>query len=62
MLEVADKGNIVSVTIGHFWSLKGEQRLRKLARKFYPPPQSSALNNQLLPLAVLSIIDKRLGL
>ena len=31
LLKVADKGNIVSVTIGRLWRLKSEQILRKLA-------------------------------
>lgn len=60
VLEVENNGNVVSFILGYLWDLISEQRLRKLARKFYPPPQSSALSNQLLRLAVITIIYKRL--
>ena len=60
VLEVENKGNIVSFILGYLWDLISEQRLRKLARKFNLIPQSSALSNQPLRLAVIPIKYQRL--
>ena len=38
-------------SLGHIWSLKANKDLGYLLRKFYPPPQSSALSTQPLRLA-----------
>lgn len=55
VLEVENKGNIVSFILGYLWDLISEQRLRKLARKFNLIPQSSALSNQPLRHTVMPI-------
>jgi len=49
-------------SLGYLWILKSEKDLGNLLRKSYPPPQSSALSNQPLRLAVIPIKHQRLDI